>query len=760
MAVSNMAIDFSNFISRVKIVSQTLFVVFLSVSSFAQPILIKGPYLQIGTASSIILKWETNIPCNSKVAYGLNPNSLSLSVIDASVVTSHEVQITGLLPYTKYFYNIGTINFVIQGDTNNYFVTSPLAGKEGNYRFWVTGDCGNASVNQANCKNQYLNFNANKITDGWLLLGDNAYTSGTDAEYNSNFFSVYQSDIMKKAVLWPTPGNHDYTNGTVTNTNIPYYSIFNAPANAEAGGVASGTEAYYSFNYGNIHFISLDSYGTTGLNQKMYDTLSPQALWLKSDLAANNQLWTIAFWHHPPYTMGSHNSDTEQDLVTIRQDFVRLLERYNVDLIMCGHSHSYERSKLMKGHYGNEASFNSLQHQLDTSSALYDGSINSCPYMKDSLNRKSGTVYVVAGSAGQLGGQQTSFPHDAMFYSDANNGGSLVLDIEKNKLHGTWVCADGVIRDEFTIFKNAGKVKTYTVQPGQSLSLQASWPGSYLWNNGITNKTITVNSFSNSTYWVKDNFSCVTDTFKLNVLPAVNFSNTGIHCAGQTIQFFDFSTNNPISWLWGVQPNAGVNINNVNAQNPQVFFLSPTIYTVSLVASNLSGPGTIYYQTLSIYPRPFVLYNNSGTSICKGESIILQASGAPNYTWSNGATGPNAVVAPSLTTVYTTTFSNNYGCTSTGSIPVIVNTCSGINANSETTESIPYPNPIETELFYNYNYSGKGALKIMDMRGVIIQENEIKEGFNKLDCFFSPGIYDCKIIRNGEVIYQGKLLKY
>jgi hypothetical protein len=60
----------------------------------------------------------------------------------------------------------------------------------------------------------------------------------------------------------------------------------------------------------------------------------------------------IAFWHHPPYTKGSHDSDTDNELVEMRQNAVDLLEQYGVDLVLGGHSHSYERSYFINGHYG------------------------------------------------------------------------------------------------------------------------------------------------------------------------------------------------------------------------------------------------------------------------------------------------------------------------------------------------------------------------------------------------------------------------
>lgn len=495
-----------------------LLFIFIIASSFlrAQTI-VKGPYLQIGTPTAMTIRWETNIPTATRVEYGTSASSLSSFSVNMVLDTLHEVLLSGLTPFTKYYYSIGTSTSVIQGDTNNYFMTSPLPGQEGKYRFWVVGDCGNLSANQINCKNQYNLYNGNRITNGWLLLGDNAYYYGTNTEYNTEFFAVYQTDIMKHALLWPAPGNHDYNNTSTTTPTVPYYSIFSMPTAGQAGGLASGTERYYSFDYGNIHFLSLDSYGVDG-NLKLYDTNSTQAVWVKQDLALNTKKWTVAYWHHPPYTMGSHNSDTETDLDSVRSYFIQLLERNNVDLIMCGHSHLYERSKLMKGHYGKEATFSSVVHNIDTSSAVYDGSSNSCPYIKDTILKKAGTVYVVAGSAGQLPfTMQAGFPHNAMYYSDVMNGGTAVLDIEENRLDLNWVCADGIIRDHFTMFKNVNKVKTFTITPTQTLTLGASWPGCYVWSNGDTARASSVSPLTNTVYWVKDKFNCVADTFKVFV---------------------------------------------------------------------------------------------------------------------------------------------------------------------------------------------------------------------------------------------------
>jgi acid phosphatase type 7 len=55
-------------------------------------------------------------------------------------------------------------------------------------------------------------------------------------------------------------------------------------------------------------------------------------------------MWTVVYFHHPPYTKTSHNSDAEIELIRMRENFIRILERNGVDLVLSGHSHGYEGS--------------------------------------------------------------------------------------------------------------------------------------------------------------------------------------------------------------------------------------------------------------------------------------------------------------------------------------------------------------------------------------------------------------------------------
>jgi len=425
--------------------------------------LIRGPYLQVASSTGILIRWRTDVFARSKVRYGTAPGKLDKAVEDIKLLTEHKVKLTGLKPSTKYYYSVGGLRDTLQGDAGNFFVTLPEAGKQGHYRIAALGDCGDNSVNQRQVKEQLLKYLGPEELTAWILLGDNAYQDGTDSEFQSKFFNVYKNDLLKKYPMFPAPGNHDYHDTDMTANfaqethETAYYQNFSMPTEGEAGGVPSHTQAFYSFDVGNIHFLSLDSYGKEDKSYRLYDTIGPQVQWIKKDLAANkNKGWVIAFWHHPPYTMGSHNSDNEDELIKIRENFIGIIERAGVDVVLNGHSHGYERSRLMKGHYGMEKTFDPAKHNLSSSSGRNDGSKNSAPYKKTAKNDK-GTVYVLSGSAGKLGGKQAEYPHNAMYFSDADHGGSCVLDVQGNKLELKWICADGEIRDQFTMMKEPAK---------------------------------------------------------------------------------------------------------------------------------------------------------------------------------------------------------------------------------------------------------------------------------------------------------------
>jgi hypothetical protein len=402
----------------------------------------RGPYLQMGGPDSIVVRWRTDTGTDSRVRYGSSPSSLNLAANNSLVTTEHEVLVSGLSPDTQYFYSVGTSTATLAGGDSTYFwITFPPVGTPAPTRIWVLGDSGTADSSATAVRNAYLNATGTRHTDLWLMLGDNAYENGTDAEYQNAVFNIYPT-MLRKSVLFPTLGNHDTAQATQFVDTYPYFSIFSLPRNAETGGLASGTEHYYSFDFGNIHFVCLDS---------MTASRSPSgamATWLQNDLAATTRDWIIAFWHHPPYTKGSHNSDTETELIQMRQTFNPILEAGGVDLVLTGHSHSYERSFLIDQHYGLSSTF--------SAGNIIDGGSGSDPnpYEKPAgLPGHQGAVYVVAGSSGQISGGTLN--HPAMFIS-LNVLGSVVLDFTTNRLDLQFLDSAGAVRDNLAIVKSSG----------------------------------------------------------------------------------------------------------------------------------------------------------------------------------------------------------------------------------------------------------------------------------------------------------------
>jgi hypothetical protein len=408
----------------------------------------RGPYLQQMTTSSVIIVWRTDATTDGVVRYGASPSALTQTVTDPSK-TQHEVKLTGLSSSTRYYYSVGSSSQTFSTGADYWFVTSPPVGADVPTRIWVLGDPGTANSSQEAVRDALKNKIANgteRDIDLWLMLGDNAYDDGTDEEYQAAVFEMYPT-FLRNRTLWPTLGNHDAHTGS--GLGHPYYSIFTLPKSGEAGGRSSGTESYYSFDYANIHFICLNS------EDESRAPTGAMLTWAQQDAADTDQDWIIAYWHHPPFTNGSHQ-DTETKLAQMRTNALPILEAAGVDLVLTGHSHGYERSFLIHGAY-------SITYQSSAAAAA--------PYKVNSGNgQESGDgayqkltpaqpnqagVYIVAGSSGKTGGV-SSHP---LKYKSLSRLGSLVLDITGNRLDAFFLNSSGVKEDFFTMIKGADSLR-------------------------------------------------------------------------------------------------------------------------------------------------------------------------------------------------------------------------------------------------------------------------------------------------------------
>ena len=415
----------------------------------------RGPYLQMVAPDRITVHWRTSAATGSRVRLRTALGVAGWSVIDPSPVTEHAVAVTGLAAATTYYYGVGTPSAVLEGEGYGHHFRTPAAtGSAASFRAWVVGDSGTANYFARSVRNAYADHGRGRTTDLWLMLGDNAYVDGTDAEYQAAVFDVYPAELWRMP-LFSTFGNHDAHSASSATETGPYYDIFDLPRAAESGGTPSGTEAYYSFDVGNVHFICLDSQGSSR------QPGGPMLTWLTQDLLSTAQRFIVAFWHHPPYTKGSHDSDTESQLVEMRQNVLPLLEAGGVDLVLTGHSHSYERSFLVDGHYGASSTFGPA-NVVDGGDGRPAG---DGAYRKATFGAAphEGSVYAVAGSSGQTGGGPLD--HPAMYVS-LNVLGSMILDVSGDRIDATFIDAKAVVRDSFSIVKGRGAIVDLVTAPG------------------------------------------------------------------------------------------------------------------------------------------------------------------------------------------------------------------------------------------------------------------------------------------------------
>ena len=404
----------------------------------------REPYLQMMSSNAVTIRWQSEKEASGVVRYGIKLNQLNKIQRETDVNEEHEIRLTGLKPATKYFYSVGNDKKESFKGKDFWFKISPkiISGKNESVRFWVTGDQGYPNKIQTQVRDAMFSWvkqnpRTDKNTpalDFWLTTGDNAYRSGSNEQFQAGFFEPYKT-ILRNTPVWPVYGNHDARRWV-------FFDLFTFPVKAESGGVASGTEHYYSFDYANIHFVMLDT------QESDHDVDGDMLSWLKKDLQETKQQWLIAAFHHPPYTKGSHDSDSKRDsrgrLITVRENILPVLEQAGVDLVLSGHSHMYERSELINCHYADSSTFNK--------NMIRQQSVNKKYTKKEKgIRRHSGTIYTVIGSSSKV--DNGPLNHPAMPNS-IQEAGSMVFDVNKNHLKANFINKTGQVKDRFEIIKN------------------------------------------------------------------------------------------------------------------------------------------------------------------------------------------------------------------------------------------------------------------------------------------------------------------
>jgi hypothetical protein len=243
------------------------------------------------------------------------------TAIDCDSTSRHEVTVTGLNPYTVYHYRVRSSVQVLSDDRT--FKTAAGPGQT-SFTFAVLGDTQSGIDPAKDHMGRYRRsasegHNAamvwlNGINPDFYLHAGDLVARGAELSAWDEFFS-FEGDLMSRISMFPTLGESE-------ENHYNYFRIFHLPNN----------ERWYSFDYGNAHFVCLqiDGFGDATPGSEQYR-------WLENDLASTNKPWKIAFFHFPPYSYGGAGSKPEARHVH------QLFTRYGVKLVFSANDRNYQR---------------------------------------------------------------------------------------------------------------------------------------------------------------------------------------------------------------------------------------------------------------------------------------------------------------------------------------------------------------------------------------------------------------------------------
>ena len=269
-----------------------------------------GPYMNWddSPSSTIRINWRTYTADSSILVFGIG--SLTDTLADSAPTTVHSFKLTDLLPGTTYVYKIIGENY---STPMYHFRTAPE--DPDSVVFVVFGDTRSDSAAHQMVVNAIIEANPEFVINTGDLVSD-----GGDMGDWITFFNI-ERELLHNAPLMPCIGNHDYPLGN-------YLSFFYLP----------GNEQYYTFEYGNLFFVALNTEASNYSIQRAFlDSVLNEA-------SQDPDKWLIVYFHRPPYSAGGHGSDYD-----VRSAFCDILEQYHVSVVFNGHNHFYQRTVPING---------------------------------------------------------------------------------------------------------------------------------------------------------------------------------------------------------------------------------------------------------------------------------------------------------------------------------------------------------------------------------------------------------------------------
>jgi hypothetical protein len=341
------------------------------------------PYIQPGDNSrlidgreSLVVAWQTEpVAANFEVLWGQSQQYGQRVVVSRMPRTSgdrgkmgfnYSATIPNLKLGRRYFYLVKCNGQTI---LKGFFTTRQPRGTS--TRFVAFGD--NSYGGQSDHRIAYQAWRARP--DFVMNTGDNVYDAGLNSDYERNFFPVYNSDktgpelgapLLRSVPFYTVMANHDIPHRDANRRPIvdfdkdpdalAYYTAMHLPRNGPMPQHPTPTQgtshkkeflqcaasrfprmANYSFDYGDAHFLCLDS--------NLYVDPTSQALqrWIESDLRSTHAVWKFVVWHHPSFNIGDEHYDQQHMRV-----LSPLLERCGVDIVLHGHEHNYQRTRPLR----------------------------------------------------------------------------------------------------------------------------------------------------------------------------------------------------------------------------------------------------------------------------------------------------------------------------------------------------------------------------------------------------------------------------
>jgi hypothetical protein len=287
--------------------------------TWAAAALTRHPYPQSLSRDRVTIMWRTATPAVQTVEFGTGTASFERLQTEPAATTNHEVTLTGLQPGTRYTYRIVEDGAVVVTDPELWFKTD--AGRElDTFSFFFTGDIGDEPPDGMQAVTGNMIRNVYPRADFGLLCGDIIYPDGESTMYDAQLMTPWK-DLMCNTPIYPALGNHDWH----VDPDANFVREWSLPNN----------EHWYSFDYGNAHFIALDS-----ADGFLYDEAN-QVAWLRQDLTAahfRGTTWTFVYYHHPVLTCTYKSNIPEMADVLFP-----IFNEYGVDFVFNGHAHTYER---------------------------------------------------------------------------------------------------------------------------------------------------------------------------------------------------------------------------------------------------------------------------------------------------------------------------------------------------------------------------------------------------------------------------------